>query len=513
MWRAIPVAALLFLLIGCQSPTRVPEPPVPSMPAVPTLPPPPAETTSFAGFALRSETEGWAVSKDSIYRTVDGGSTWEVAYTDTSVSFHQIVPMGEKGLAAVGQKNCAPQPCTGEGALVTSPDGHSWEPVRPEGLESEALHQAWPFFRFVFPTEDVGYLAKSADLAGVGMPIEGLQRSIYRTVDGGHTWQLVELPAESSSTGGLAFVSPEVGFVTIGRGLLRTTDGGQTWQEVLNTDNVPRQAVWRTEDGGQSWVQLYTGSTGAPFDGLWLVSPERTWATTGICTMGADLPCNGPLLFSADGGRSWSQVPGTEQVSRFSPADGAGWYGEGQVGPIRKAEALVTAPLAGASEKEQVMARAAEVVAALQASNLEQLAGLAHPERGVRFSPYAYVNVDADQRFTPEQIRSGLDDPTIYLWGHFDGSGKPMEMTFAAYLRRFERDWLSAPTVSYNQVVMQGNTRVNLTEAYPEGRFVEYHFPGTEANSYIDWGSLRLVFEQQDGVWYLVGVVQDMWTI
>jgi hypothetical protein len=29
----------------------------------------------------------------------------------------------------------------------------------------------------------------------------------------------------------------------------------------------------------------------------------------------------------------------------------------------------------------------------------------------------------------------------------------------------------------------------------------------------MDWRSLRLVFEEQGGSWYLVGIVHDQWTI
>jgi hypothetical protein len=29
----------------------------------------------------------------------------------------------------------------------------------------------------------------------------------------------------------------------------------------------------------------------------------------------------------------------------------------------------------------------------------------------------------------------------------------------------------------------------------------------------MDWVSLRLVFLQEDGTWFLVGVVHDQWTI
>ncbi|HZG78280.1 MAG TPA: hypothetical protein VEZ72_20675, partial [Paenibacillus sp.] len=45
---------------------------------------------------------------------------------------------------------------------------------------------------------------------------------------------------------------------------------------------------------------------------------------------------------------------------------------------------------------------AATVARALKAGDLEELAKWAHPEKGVRFSPYAYVDVEKDLVFARE---------------------------------------------------------------------------------------------------------------
>jgi len=43
---------------------------------------------------------------------------------------------------------------------------------------------------------------------------------------------------------------------------------------------------------------------------------------------------------------------------------------------------------------------------------------------------------------------------------------------------------------------------------------VEYHFPGIDPQyGGLDWRSLRLVFQQSGGEWYLVGIIHDQWTI
>ncbi|WP_018922760.1 hypothetical protein [Salsuginibacillus kocurii] len=40
---------------------------------------------------------------------------------------------------------------------------------------------------------------------------------------------------------------------------------------------------------------------------------------------------------------------------------------------------------------------------------------------------------------------------------------------------------------------------------------VEYHFPADEGD--LNWGSLRIVLEQEAGEWHVVGIINDEWTI
>ncbi len=167
---------------------------------------------------------------------------------------------------------------------------------------------------------------------------------------------------------------------------------------------------------------------------------------------------------------------------------------------------------------EAVAARAAQAVMALKERNLDALAGLVHPERGVRFSPYTYVRAGpgGDLAFTAAEIRGLLADPTVYHWGVFDGSGEPIDLSFAAYYDRFiyDADFARPDVVGLDETVGQGNTINNIAEVYPDAVTVEYHFEGFDPEyAGLDWRSLRLVFESHGGTWYLVGVVHDEWTI
>jgi len=158
---------------------------------------------------------------------------------------------------------------------------------------------------------------------------------------------------------------------------------------------------------------------------------------------------------------------------------------------------------------------AARVVNALGEKDLEVLTQYIHPEKGVRFSPYGYVR-EEHQVFMPEVLSSLAESDKTYIWGRYDGSGEPIELTFDEYYDEFvySADFANAEVIAVNERIGQGNTINNILEFYPGGSFVEHHFSGFEEQyGGIDWQSLRLVFTQEDGAWYLVGIVHDEWTI
>lgn len=54
----------------------------------------------------------------------------------------------------------------------------------------------------------------------------------------------------------------------------------------------------------------------------------------------------------------------------------------------------------------------------------------------------------------------------------------------------------------------QKSIHTNVSQVYPAGEFVEFYFAGFDTEfGGVDWGSLRLIFEQLDDGWYLVGIV------
>jgi hypothetical protein len=159
---------------------------------------------------------------------------------------------------------------------------------------------------------------------------------------------------------------------------------------------------------------------------------------------------------------------------------------------------------------------AEEVVQALKAKDMKSLSQLVHPSDGIRFSPYGHVDVENHQVFTNDQVEGLFHDTTVFNWGHFDGSGEPIEMTFNDYFARFvyDQDYAAADEVAVNERLGHGNSIDNSSDVYPEATTIEFHFTGFDPQfEGMDWKSLRIVLVKKEDQWFVVGIIHDEWTI
>ena len=169
-----------------------------------------------------------------------------------------------------------------------------------------------------------------------------------------------------------------------------------------------------------------------------------------------------------------------------------------------------------AEAKAVIEGRATEAIQALKDKDMERLAALVHPDKGLSFAPYSYVD-ETNQTLTREELTNALANPDTRNWGAYDGTGDPIILTFEAYYDRFiyNHDFAAAPNVNYNEFLGRGNTPNNSAEVYPDSISVEYHVPGFDPQyDGMDWQSLTLIFEQHtDGAWYLIHITHGQWTI
>jgi len=154
-----------------------------------------------------------------------------------------------------------------------------------------------------------------------------------------------------------------------------------------------------------------------------------------------------------------------------------------------------------------------QVIQALANENMDEFADYVHPEHGVRFSPYVYVKTD-HLTFSAEEMPDLLNDPSEYNWGEEDGTGYPIIKTSQEYIDRFvnNKDYQHPDEVVYNEDKSRGSLINNIATYYPDGVFVEYYVDYEEYEG-LDWSSLIVVMYEHDGEWYVLGIVNDEWTI
>lgn len=168
------------------------------------------------------------------------------------------------------------------------------------------------------------------------------------------------------------------------------------------------------------------------------------------------------------------------------------------------------------SAQKNLLTQVIQVIGLIKDKDMEGLSSYVHPDKGIRFSPYGYVDVDNDRVFTAEEVANLNEDTQVYTWGSYDGSGDPINLSFSDYYDRFiyDKDFANPHIIGNNVAVGQGNTINNIEEAYPDSHFIEFHFTGFDPQySGMDWRSLSLIFEEEDGLWYLVGITHGEWTI
>ncbi|MGH7480986.1 MAG: VPS10 domain-containing protein, partial [Longimicrobiales bacterium] len=270
-----------------------------------------------------------------VWLSEDGGVTWRPIFDDQplqgigAVAFFQPDPR----LIWVGTGEGNPRNSAGVGRGVYRSDdfGETW---RFLGLEhSERIHRVIPH-----PADpDVAYVGAMGPAWG-----DGEQRGVYRTTDGGETWERVLYANERTGVADLVMdpSDPDKLFAAMwefrrwpwffdsggpGSGLYVTTDGGDTWDELTAEDGLPEgelgrigvafhhanpdivtalveaetSALIRSDDGGATWRTLS--------DDEGVASRPFYYADIRVDPRDPDriLNLQGSLRVSEDAGESW----------------------------------------------------------------------------------------------------------------------------------------------------------------------------------------------------------------
>ncbi len=157
-----------------------------------------------------------------------------------------------------------------------------------------------------------------------------------------------------------------------------------------------------------------------------------------------------------------------------------------------------------------------DILKTLSSRNYKALSRYVHPVLGLRLTPYSYIDIKNDRKFSAKELYNIKQPKKKFVWGEFDGSGEPIKMTIGEYFSRFvyDADFLTKGEVTVNEVIPSGNTTNNVEEAYPGCDFVDFMIPMIDPQyEGIDWRALRLVFKKEKDKIFLIGIIHNEHTI
>ena len=170
---------------------------------------------------------------------------------------------------------------------------------------------------------------------------------------------------------------------------------------------------------------------------------------------------------------------------------------------------------AKSNQEPDLISTSLEVLELIKNKDYEELSSHIHPDKGVRFSPYFFVDLANHKVLTSQEVEDLSQNSALINWGTFDGTGDTISLDFNGYYNRFifDHDYTNAQLIGNNIPVGVGNITDNVSTQYPNAEFVEYHFTGFDQQyEGMDWRSLRLIFEESNGTLYLVAIVHGEWT-
>ncbi len=169
------------------------------------------------------------------------------------------------------------------------------------------------------------------------------------------------------------------------------------------------------------------------------------------------------------------------------------------------------------SLQELLAGREKAAISFLKAGDMERLAKLVHPDKGLRLAPFAYIDPEKNQLFSSRQVQHFFESRKRLIWGYSDEDGMPVKLNPEEYYNTYIYDRAYADTreITYNQADNSSFITGNYFEVYPQAIIVEYRVTDNRSKDTqnSNWSSIKLIFEEKKNLWYLVGINHEQWML
>ncbi len=259
--------------------------------------------SAVAGVPGQNSTYYVGTADGGVFRTENGGITWKAEFQHQrvlSIGALAVDPVNADVVwAGTGESTIRNDVSFGDGIYKSTDGGAHWKRMGLEGTMQIA--------RIVIDPNDPNTVL----VAAMGSPwVDSPDRGVYRTTDGGQTWEKVLYIAPDVGSADLAMdpVNPQVLYASTYR--FRRTP----WSF---SDGGPEDAIYKSTDEGSTWTRLSGhGLPTTPVNRIGLaVAPsehDRVYAAIGSN--------QGVIWRSDDAGAHWTMVSDNEE------ADVRGFY-------------------------------------------------------------------------------------------------------------------------------------------------------------------------------------------
>jgi hypothetical protein len=176
-------------------------------------------------------------------------------------------------------------------------------------------------------------------------------------------------------------------------------------------------------------------------------------------------------------------------------------------------ESVTTEP-APQTKDQKVIAAAKEVLKALADKNYAKLASLTSTN-GLSLNEVPSLDLTKSD-VAKADVEKIPADTKITLWGYTDGQGAEIYLTKQEFIERYiyNNDYLSAPNVAVNNTLGNGNSINTILQDAAGRDLAAFHFTGFNPEyEGMDWTTIYIIFDQENGEYKVRGIAKDNWTI